>query len=50
MPIAFWGAGFSDLAKMMLVQVTFKVCYEIVILPVTAAVVARLKITEAETA
>ena len=50
MPIAFWGAGFSDLAKMMLVQVTFKVCYEIVILPVTAAMVARLKITEAETA
>ncbi len=49
MPIAFRGAGASDLAKMMLVQVTFKVCYEIVVLPVTAAVVARLKRTEAET-
>ena len=49
MPVAFRGAGASDLAKMMLVQVTFKVCYEIVVLPVTAAVVARLKRTEAET-
>ena len=47
MPIAFRGAGASALARMMLVQVSFKVCYEIVILPVTAFVVARLKKEEA---
>ena len=31
---------------MMLAQVTFKVCYEIVILPVTAIVVKALKKSE----
>ena len=43
MPIAFFGVPISVLLKMMLVQVTFKVCYEIVILPVTNRVVAALK-------
>ena len=43
MPIVFWGTPFRALAWMMLAQVTFKVCYEIVILPVTAAVVKALK-------
>ena len=37
---------FKVLAGMMLVQVSFKVLYEIVILPVTAAVVRRLKEAE----
>ena len=46
MPIAFWGAPFSTLAMMMLAQVSFKVLYEIVILPVTAAVVRRVKASE----
>ena len=43
MPIAFFGVPISVLLKMMLVQVTFKVCYEIVILPVTSRVVTALK-------
>lgn len=46
MPIAFWGTGFSQLGKMMLFQVTFKVLYEIVILPVTNLVVRKLKASE----
>ena len=46
MPIAFWGTPAGDLAKMMLFQVSFKVLYEIIILPVTSAVVRRLKETE----
>ena len=47
MPIAFWGTPWSDLAWMMLFQVSFKVLYEIVILPVTSAVVKKLKEHEA---
>ena len=31
---------------MMLAQVSFKVCYEIIILPVTAAVVRKVKAAE----
>ena len=46
MPIVFWGTPLRALAMMMLAQVTFKVCYEIVILPVTAAVVKALKKSE----
>jgi uncharacterized integral membrane protein (TIGR00697 family) len=43
MPIAFWGAPWSLLGRMMLFQVSFKVLYEIVVLPVTARVVKALK-------
>ena len=48
MPIAFWGTPVKNLAWMMLCQVSFKVLYEILILPVTAAVVRKLKAIEAE--
>lgn len=43
MPIVFWGTPLRPLAVMMLAQVSFKVGYEIVILPVTGAVVKALK-------
>lgn len=46
MPIAFWGTPVSTLGWMMLCQVTFKVLYEIVILPATTAIVKRLKAVE----
>ena len=46
MPIAFWGMGVSQLWKMMLCQVSFKVLYEIVILPVTTLVIRKLKASE----
>ncbi len=48
MPIAFRGTPVKNLAWMMLCQVSFKVLYEILILPVTAAVVRKLKAIEAE--
>ena len=48
MPIAFWGTPWKDLAWMMLFQVTFKVLYEIIILPVTTRVVRKLKEVEEE--
>ena len=50
MPIAFWGTSLRDLGWMMLCQVTFKVLYEILVLPATAAVVKRLKAVEEEDA
>ena len=50
MPIAFWGTPVKDLAWMMLFQVSFKVLYEIIILPVTMMVVRKLKETEEEDA
>ena len=43
MPIVFWGADIKSLATMLVAQVTFKVCYEIIILPVTIQVVKALK-------
>lgn len=46
MPIAFLGAPVHELAMMMLAQVSFKVCYEIVILPVTSLVVRKVKAAE----
>ena len=46
MPIAFFGTPFSILFRMMIVQVSFKVLYEIVILPVTAVFVKKLKAVE----
>ncbi len=48
MPIAFWGTPVKNLAWMMLCQVSFKVLYEILILPVTTAVVRKLKESESE--
>lgn len=48
MPIAFWGAGISQLAVMMLCQVSFKVLYEIAVLPLTKVVVRKLKASEGE--
>ena len=46
MPIAFWGTPLRILLGMMLVQVSFKLCYEIVVLPLTAAVVRKVKAAE----
>ena len=43
MPIAFFGTPVKILKGMMLAQVTFKVLYEIVILPVTSRFVHYLK-------
>ena len=43
MPIAFFGTPLKSLAVMMAVQVSFKVVYEIAILPVTAFSVRKLK-------
>ena len=43
MPLAFWGTPVEALGKMMLVQVSFKVLYEIIILPCTSAAVKALK-------
>lgn len=50
MPIAFFGTPAKTLAAMMLVQVSFKVLYEIAILPVTNAAVRKLKTSEGEDA
>ena len=46
MPIAFFGTPIKVLATMMLFQVSFKIIYEIVILPVTSYVVRRVKASE----
>ena len=46
MPIAFWGTPMKTLLWMMLAQVSFKVLYEIIVLPVTAAVVRKVKAYE----
>ena len=43
MPIAFWGTPAKTLLWMMVAQVSFKVCYEIVVLPLTAFVVRKVK-------
>ena len=43
MPIAFWGTPFKTLFWMMIAQVSFKVLYEIIILPLTALVVRKVK-------
>ncbi|MBO4743510.1 MAG: queuosine precursor transporter [Bacteroidales bacterium] len=45
-PIAFFGTPFKALLSMMIAQVTFKVCYEILVLPLTAAVVRKVKKVE----
>ena len=46
MPIAFWGTPVQTLLWMMLAQVSFKVLYELIILPVTAKVVQKVKAYE----
>lgn len=46
MPIAFWGTPLSVLGGMMLAQVSFKVLYEIVVLPLTSRVVRKVKAWE----
>lgn len=45
-PIAFIGTPAVTMLRMMAFQICFKVLYEIVILPVTSAVVARVKAAE----
>ena len=45
-PIAFWGTPAKALLSMMIAQVTFKVCYEIIVLPLTAWVVRKIKTTQ----
>ena len=45
-PIAFFGTPLKALLSMMIAQVTFKVCYEILVLPLTAAVVRKVKKVE----
>ena len=46
MPIAFFGTPVKVLATMMLFQVSFKLLYEILILPLTSYVVRRVKASE----
>ena len=46
MPIAFLGTPFKVLLGMMLAQVTVKVLYEILVLPLTAYVVRKVKKAE----
>ena len=46
MPIVFWGTPVKVLLAMMAAQVSFKVLYEIIILPVTTLVVRRVKAAE----
>lgn len=46
MPIAFFGTPVKVLATMMLFQVSFKLLYEILILPLTSYVVRRVKAAE----
>ncbi|MBQ7622495.1 MAG: queuosine precursor transporter [Bacteroidales bacterium] len=43
LPIAFWGTPAGTLGMMMLVQVSFKLCYEIAVLPLTGLVVRKVK-------
>ena len=42
-PIAFWGLGMAEMAKLMLVQIVLKTAYEVIILPVTNFCVTRVK-------
>jgi len=46
MPLAFFGTPLRVLGSMMLAQVSFKVVYEMIILPVTALVVKKVKASE----
>lgn len=42
-PIAFWGVGMSEMLQLMATQIIVKTLYEVVILPVTALVVKKVK-------
>ena len=42
-PIAFWGIGWDNMLRLMVLQIVLKTVYEIVILPVTAVVVRTVK-------
>ena len=46
MPLAFIGTPLRVLAMMMLAQVSFKVLYEIIVLPLTAFVIRKVKAAE----
>lgn len=46
MPIAFFGTPLKVLGTMMLFQVSFKILYEMAILPVTSIVVRKVKAVE----
>lgn len=47
-PIAFWHVGFANIVKLMLTQIVLKTMYEVLVLPVTATVVKKLKSIENE--
>ncbi len=47
-PVAFWGLPFDTLGLMMLSQVSFKLAYEMLILPLTSWVVKQVKRREKE--
>ena len=49
-PIVFWSQGLKTVLVMIACQVTAKVCYEMVVLPLTSALVKRLKEYEGEDA
>lgn len=42
-PIAFWGIGWENMLRLMLLQIFLKTAYEVVILPVTNLVVKAVK-------
>lgn len=42
-PIAFWGIGFENMLRLMILQIVLKTAYEVVILPVTNIVVRAVK-------
>lgn len=42
-PIAFWGVGMKNILTLMLTQVVLKTMYEVVVLPITATVVKRMR-------
>lgn len=42
-PIAFWGIGWENMLRLMLLQIFLKTAYEVVILPVTNIVVKAVK-------
>lgn len=46
MPIAFWGTPVGVLLAMMAAQVSFKVLYEVLVLPITTWAVRRVKASE----
>ena len=45
-PIVFWASGIKTVLTMMACQVTVKVLYELIILPLTTVVVKKVKASE----